>query len=158
MVAEDDKDETSNSTSDTKVKQCSYSDAVKHDKVYSPPTESLLIGDSLIRKAMDISFVNEVTVCKIGGAKITDIKEKIAQYDKKFKDIFMVVGTNECKNDNFDIDDYSDLISVAQSQIEGGTVFLSSIPPRMDDPEANNTIENINAGLQYTCTELGFTL
>ena len=152
VLKENKQDQNKNRSEDKENK--TYTDAVKHDLNTTLPCKSLLIGDSLIRKAMDMSFVDDIAVHRMGGAKISDITNKLNHFDTHFKNIYIVVGTNDCKDGNINIDDFEELLSAASEKIEQwGSVVLSSIPPRTDNEDINDTIEGVNVAVHTLCQD-----
>ena len=129
-------------------------EAVKQDPPIPPPTKSLLIGDSLIKRVENIPLTEDVSVQKISGAVVKDVKDKLHQ-SEQFKNVYILVGTNNCSDGNVDLDDFEELLSAASAKANGGGVFVSSIPPRTDNSETNRIIEDVNATLLTVCERKG---
>jgi len=70
-------------------------------KSFRPTAElkNLLIGSSIIRDISDTRLVN-TSVTSISGGVINDIKKKVSDIKDKLSHIYLVVGGNDCDNDD----------------------------------------------------------
>lgn len=96
------------------------------------PMGSLVIGDSII-KNIDQDKLIDTKVISMGGACVDDIKRRCLQMKDKFKDITIVVGTNNCdctQDAESTISDFSQLLQAGHDRAQKVTV--SSICPPID--------------------------
>ena len=119
---------------------------------------TLLIGDSLIRD-VDTHKLVTTSVQSISGAKIKDISKKISRDENRYKNIVICAGTNDCTRDiNIDetAEHFSELLQVATEKVASvGNVTISSIPPRTDNVERQQRVEELNTVLQDMTTKAG---
>jgi hypothetical protein len=136
----------------------SSSTATGSEQQPEPPSRSLLIGSSIIRD-IDQTKLVDTAVISVSGATVCDIKNRCLSIKDKFKDVTLVVGSNDCaKSEAVDeiLDDCKHLLQAASDR-SAGSVTVSSICPRTDKPEAYERSLTLNAGLVVLCAETNNT-
>ena len=116
--------------------------------------KSLIIGDSLIKYVNKTSTTMDVI--SIGGAKVEDITMKLVGLHSPVPDMYIMVGTNNCDSDDFEIDDVTETFtSLLQKATEcvTGNVYVIGIPPRLDKESANRNVYVLNASISHICYE-----
>lgn len=118
----------------------------------SPPVlhKSLLIGDSLIKNVVSTS--DRLSVI----SHLPKVKDVVKRFEniEELENIYIVVGTNDCKSkaDSKEIvDDFRILIQEAKGKATN--VHLSSIPPRTDAQQVLEKIKQVNEFLRTLADE-----
>ena len=127
----------------------SYADTVKEI-----PKQSLLIGDSLLRK-VDPDSLKDTIIYNQSGATVKDIDMYLDSHSGQYDKIMIVVGTNDIKlnnNASSTLNDFKKLITSAKYRAE--KVLISSIPPRIDlSMDKQLVLETVNANLMEMCVK-----
>lgn len=123
---------------------------------FRQPSKSILIGSSLIRDVHQDNLLNTSVICKSGGTidAIDNIITNELPKDEHYHTMTLVVGGNDCATTpptpaNEVIDKFAKLIDNAKTRAK--SVVVSSVCPRMKEPEVTETISLVNAALQVTC-------
>ena len=124
-------------------------------------TQSLLIGDSLIRN-VDEQKLKMTKVTSLPGAKVTDVLKHLKDTDLDYNSIVCCVGTNDCSNEEFNGDTiaktYKDIVETVKLKVnDPKCIKLVSIPPRSDSKTYQERVDTLNACLSSIATDDGLT-
>ena len=119
----------------------------------------LLLGDSLLR-SVDPRKLKATEVVCISGGKTTDALQRLSDMETDFKSVTICIGTNDCSSASFNAEEtsttYKELVQTAITKTtDSSKVTLSSIPPRMDNPENQDRVVLMNAGICSIASETG---
>ena len=138
-----------------------YQDAsATHWSGLPKPSNTVVIGSSIIRDIDDTKLINTQCIC-VSGGKIDDIRKKGMEFPttSKLARAILVVGGNDCDSQLNQCDaselvaQYKDLILSAKEIATAVTV--SSVCPRRRSLEVTERIGAVNAGLSVLCDEMG---
>ena len=122
-----------------------------------PKNKSLIIGDSISRD-IEPQDSTQLEVKSISGATMSMVKttlESLETDNKKFDNIYLVVGSNDCAN----AQKTSQSITASakelfdQSKKLSPNVVFSSIIPRTDDPNAHLKSDSVNQSIKRLCSQ-----
>ena len=137
----------------------------KDSIIIEQPSQSLLIGDSMLRDVKESPFPNTTVDC-LRGAHISDVEQALKEDPQitTYANIIVHAGTNDIADENPNtIQDLERLITSTQIKAPQAKVFVSSICPRRDRfdaevTEINKNIETLANTLDctYVNHEAGF--
>ena len=111
--------------------------------------KNLIIGSSIIRDFHAEAIENADVTC-MSGAKCIDISNELRRKNKKYNNVTVVIGGNDCDK-CLDTDkitkDMLDVVSNAKSCAQG-SVKISSICPRTNNPDTQSRIDAVNKRLK----------
>ena len=121
----------------------------------------LVIGDSIIRSIDENKLVNTSVKC-IPGADTADVMHKMNELDDIYMDVTICVGSNDCKNEDFEpaavTSTYRQLVTQATEKVsDASKVVIVSVPPRNDSQENHERVKLLNASLCDLADESGAT-
>ena len=119
----------------------------------SASNRTLVIGSSIIRD-FDQDKLENTDVISISGGQTTDVHKKLTELSHKYKRIAIQVLSNDIdkgKSESDCLKDYALLLKGAKNTAD--EVIVSSIIPRLDKPDLQPKIDNVNANLQVLCEE-----
>ena len=120
-------------------------------------TDTIIISDSMLRGIDNHLTDMEVELNILGGATLTQLRQKLGDILKNKRPQFVVIhcGTNDLENESMDNlkANYNTIISDALFYTQGTKVILSGIIYRLDKPYLNDRIDSVNSFLKSIQTE-----
>lgn len=119
------------------------------------PEDNLVIGGSLLRRVSTKKLI-KTEVRSVGNSKINDAKNTVSNSVKKYDNITLMVGGNDCDTSppppvEQVIGEYESLLAASLDKAESLTVC--SICPRLGREDVNQTITSVNAALVALCSD-----
>ncbi|XP_033100349.1 uncharacterized protein LOC117103829 [Anneissia japonica] len=109
---------------------------------------TLLIGDSIVRDIREKGLQGTKVIC-MRGAKTLDVLNKLKNVED-FSTIIIHVGTNDCNNNDqmeLGINHYNEMINSLRCRIPEANLVLSTVCPRVDNPEHQKRVETFNMNI-----------
>ena len=120
-------------------------------------TDPIIISDSMLRGIDNHLTDMEVELNILGGATLTQLRQKLGDILKDKRPQFVVIhcGTNDLENESMDNlkANYNTTISDVLFYTQGTKVILSGIIHRLDRPHLNDRIDTVNSFLKSIQTE-----
>ncbi len=112
----------------------------------SQVVDVLVVGDSMVRDIEENALVN---VKCVPGAPVTAVVEQPKQVKTKYREIYLMVGSDDCSEETSVeevLSNYEELINVAKHV--GEAVRVSGLCPRTDNIDYLGTVLEVNEGLK----------
>ena len=119
---------------------------------------TLLVGSSIIRDVSASSKDANIDVVSVSGGTLMDVRNELNNRKQKHSNVIIQAGSNDCSSGT-DVDDvvsdYKHVIRAAKAATADGTVVISAVLPRHDEPRVFKMIQSLNSRLQAIATEEG---